>query len=225
MTKKYAATDKPHVRITERVIAPDQLTGIDVITSSHHHTDHLDAETLVPLLQVNPRARLLIPRANRALVLERLGKVEDRLVETDAGGQVSVAGVTFHGIPAAHNAVERDEHGHCRFLGYVARLDGRTIYHSGDTLLHDGLIPALIPFKPGLALVPINGNRPERRVAGNLDGREAAQVSRAIGAGLAVPHHFDLFEFNTASPVEFERECRRLGQRFRTLRNGEGMEV
>ena len=225
LTKKYAATDKPHTRITERVIAPVWLTGIDVITSSHHHTDHLDAETLLPLLQVNPQARLLIPRANRAFVLERLGKVEDRLVETDAGEHVSVAGVTFYGIPAAHNAVEHDEQGHCRVLGYVARLGGRTIYHSGDTLLHDGLIPALTPFKPDLALVPINGNRPERRVAGNLDGREAAQVSRAIGAALAVPHHFDLFEFNTAAPDEFETECRRLGQRFRTLRHGEGMDL
>src|SRR5512137_1596827 len=54
LTKKYAATDKPHTRITERVIAPERLTGIDVITSSHNHTDHLDAETLLPLLKSNP---------------------------------------------------------------------------------------------------------------------------------------------------------------------------
>jgi hypothetical protein len=29
LTKKYAATDKPHVRMTERVIAPEQLDFID----------------------------------------------------------------------------------------------------------------------------------------------------------------------------------------------------
>jgi L-ascorbate metabolism protein UlaG (beta-lactamase superfamily) len=130
----------------------------------------------------------------------------------------------FHGIAAAHNTVERDEQGRCKFLGYVARVGGRTIYHSGDTLLHDGLVAALKPFAPDVALVPINGNQPERRVAGNLDGREAAQLAHAIGARLAVPHHFDLFEFNTASPAEFETECRRLGQAFRTLGNGEGMD-
>ena len=50
LTKKYATTDKPHTRITERVIAPERLTEIDVITSSHNHTDHLDAETLLPML-------------------------------------------------------------------------------------------------------------------------------------------------------------------------------
>src|SRR5512137_1897109 len=54
LTHKYADTDKPHTRVTERVIAPELLTGIDVITSSHNHTDHLDAETLLPLLKSNP---------------------------------------------------------------------------------------------------------------------------------------------------------------------------
>ena len=225
LTRKYAATDKPHTRLTERVIAPERLTGIDVITSSHNHTDHLDAETLLPLLAANPQARLLIPRANRAFVLDRLGRVESTLVEVDAGETVAVAGMEFHGIPAAHNTVERDGQGRCLFLGYVARAGGKTIYHSGDTLLHDGLIPALRPFHVDVALVPINGHKPERRVAGNLSGREAAGLAGAIGARTAVPHHFDLFAFNSETPDEFEASCRHLGQAFHTLRNGEGMDL
>jgi L-ascorbate metabolism protein UlaG (beta-lactamase superfamily) len=225
LMKKYGNTDKPHVRITERVISPARLTGIDVITSSHNHTDHLDAETLLPLLDANPQAKLLISRANRSFVMERLGKIEPRLVELDAGESVTVAGAVFHGIPAAHNTVERDEYGCCRFLGYVVQIDGQTIYHSGDTLMHDGLIPALKPAGVNVALVPINGNKPERRVAGNMDGREAARLAREIKAGLAVPHHFDMFEFNTASPDEFIAECRRLGQLCCVLRNGEGMDL
>lgn len=226
LTTKYARTDKPHVRMTERVIAPERLTGIEVVTCSHNHTDHLDAETLLPLLAANPLAKLLIPRANRDFVLERLGKkIETALVEVDAGETVTVAGWEFHGIPAAHNTVERDELGRCRFLGYVARCQGKTIYHSGDTLWHEGLVGALAPFRPDVALVPINGNRPERRVAGNLDGREAAALAHQIGAAVAVPHHFDMFEFNTAPPEEFEACCRKLGQKYHTLRNGEGMDL
>lgn len=225
LTRKYAATDKPHTRITERVIAPERLQGIDVITSSHNHTDHLDAETLQLLLATNPQAKLLIPRANRTFVLERLGKVQGSLVEVDAGESVGVAGVTFHGIAAAHNTVERDELGHCRFLGFVAQLAGRTIYHSGDTLLHDRLIPSLLRFKIDVAILPINGNQPERRVAGNLNGREAAQLAWEIKASVAIPHHFDMFEFNTASPDEFAAECHRLGQCARVLQNGEGLDL
>src|SRR6476659_6173795 len=54
LTLKYAKTDKPHVRMTERVVAPERLDFIEVATSSHNHTDHLDAETLKPLLAKNP---------------------------------------------------------------------------------------------------------------------------------------------------------------------------
>lgn len=225
LTKKYAATDKPHIRMTEQVIAPERLTGIDFITSSHNHTDHLDADTLLPLLSANPNAKLVIPRANRELVLERLGEVKERLEEIDTGESLTVGGMEFHGIPAAHNTVERDENGCCRFLGFVVRLAGKTCYHSGDTLLHDGLVAALMPFQPDVAMVPINGNRPERRVAGNLDGREAAWLAHTIGAGIAIPHHFDQFEFNTALPDEFEEACRGLGQAFRTLKNGEALDL
>ena len=225
LTKKYIDTDKPHTRITERVIAPESLTGIDIITSSHSHTDHLDSETLLPLFVGNPGAKLLIPRANRSLVLERLGAEEDRIEEIDAGETRPIGSIEWTGIPAAHNTVERDENGCCRFLGFVAKVGGLCFYHSGDTLLHEELAPALAPHAPDIAMVPINGNLPERRVSGNLDGREAAKLALEIGAGLAIPHHFDMFEFNTASPDLFVTECGRLLQPCRVLRNGEGMDL
>src|SRR5262245_53376601 len=76
LTHKYVNTDKPHVRITERVVAPEALAEIGCIqfvASTHNHTDHLDAATLRPLLDKNPAGRLVIAAANRAFVLERLG--------------------------------------------------------------------------------------------------------------------------------------------------------
>ena len=225
LTRKYANTDKPHARLTERVLASERLSGVDCITCSHNHTDHLDAETLLPVLENNPGAKLVVPRANRAFVLERLGPFESCLVPIDAGESVVLAGVEFHGIPSAHNTVERDEQGRCRFLGYIARVDQFNLYHSGDTLLHEGLVPALRPFALDVVCLPINGNKPERRVAGNLSGIEAAQLAHQVGARLVIPHHFDMFAFNTEAPDEFETECRRLGQPFRTLKNGEGVDL
>src|SRR5687768_222712 len=44
LTTKYANTNKPHVRMSERVIDPSLLTNIFIVSSSHNHTDHLDAE-------------------------------------------------------------------------------------------------------------------------------------------------------------------------------------
>ncbi len=225
LTKKYATTDKPHVRMTERVIAPERLTGIEVITSSHNHTDHLDAETLRPLVAANPQARLVIPEANRAFVVNRLGISIAGPVGLDDGTSAPVGAFTFHGIAAAHNDLTTDAAGRQPFLGYVIRCGRWTIYHSGDTLLYDGLVEKLRAFAPlDLALLPINGHRPERRVAGNLDGREAAQLAHAIGARWVVPCHYEMFAFNTADPGElFIPECERLGQPYRMLRAGEAL--
>ena len=54
LSRKYAATEKPHTRMSELVISPDSLDFIDLTTSSHNHTDHLDGETLTALMRVNP---------------------------------------------------------------------------------------------------------------------------------------------------------------------------
>jgi len=226
LTNKYATTDKPHVRVTEQVIDPSKLTDIDFITTSHNHTDHLDADTLHPLFATNPQAKLLGPRANRAFILERLGKAHaHRLIDLNAGESIHVSGVTFNGITAAHNTVDRDDDGNCKFMGFVAIIGDLTFYHSGDTLLHDGLIESLKPFAPDIAFLPINGNKPERRVAGNLNPREAAELGMAINADLVIPHHFDMFAFNTADPAVFKAECQRVGQACHTLRNGEGIDI
>ncbi len=225
LTMKYARTDKPHVRMTERVIAPERLTGIDVVTSSHNHTDHLDAETLGPLRRANPRMALVIPEANRAFVANRLGISVSGLVGLDDGASVTVGGCKFHGIAAAHNELDRDDAGHHRYLGYIVRLGAWTLYHSGDMLLYPGLVEKLRAFAIDVAFLPINGHRPERRVAGNLDGREAAQLAHGIGARWVVPCHYEMFEFNTAPPDEFVADCDRLGQRHRVFRAGEGWSV
>src|ERR1700712_69012 len=69
---KYQRTDKPHVRMSELVIDPARLDFIDIVTSSHNHTDHLDADTLIPILKNNPGIKFIIPQANRDFVVKRV---------------------------------------------------------------------------------------------------------------------------------------------------------
>jgi L-ascorbate metabolism protein UlaG (beta-lactamase superfamily) len=221
LTQKYSQTDKPHVRLTELVIDPGQLSFVDIATSSHNHTDHLDAETLGPILNGNPGLKLVIPEANRSFVAERL-KVDATVpIGVDDGSMVELLGVRFSGVAAAHETVEHDEQGRVKALGYVLQFGGWTLYHSGDTLRYDGMAEKLRLFAIDVALLPIKGGAPERRVAGNLSGPEAAQLAHDIGAKLVIPCHYDMFEFNTASPDAFVSACRCLDQPFRILRCGE----
>ena len=222
LTKKYSQTDKPHLRMTELAIDPARLSFADIATSTHNHTDHLDAETLGPILARNPSLRLVIPEANRTFVAERLAIDPAIPIGVDDGTSVELSGIRFSGVASAHETVERDEQGRSKFLGYVLQFGGWTVYHSGDTIRYPGLVERLLPFGVHVALLPINGRAPERRVPGNLFGTEAAQLAKDIAAELVIPCHFEMFEFNSASPNEFIGECRRLGQPCRVLRCGEG---
>lgn len=221
LTNKYAATDKPHVRMSERVVDPGRLDFVDVVTSSHNHTDHLDAETLGPLLQANSEITIVVPAANQSFAAERLRVEPGRLTSLEAGQSFSIAGFTLSAVPAAHETLDRDEQQRHRYLGFVARCGPHTIYHSGDTVRFEGMAEWLRPFEIDIAILPINGRLPERRVSGNLWGREAAELARDIGARLLIPCHYDMFEFNTVTPDECRTAAAELGQPLRVLELGE----
>lgn len=221
LTKKYASTARPHVRLSERVIAPHLLDCIDIVTSSHNHTDHLDGETLAPLLGANPDIAFIIPEANRDFVTERVGCDRGFPLGMNDGDERTIKGFTFFGIPAAHNNVDRDAHGRCKFMGYVVQFGSFSIYHSGDTLWFDDLEKLLEPFHLDVALLPINGNIPSRGVAGNLNAYEAALLGKTVNARCVIPHHYDMFAFNTADVEEFAAEATKQDQPYVILRHGE----
>ena len=220
---KYQHTDKPHTRMSELVIEPSMLDCIDIVTSSHNHTDHLDGDTLIPILKNNKGIQFIIPEANRDFVVQRVHCDKGFPVGLNEGRSVEVAGFLMTGVPSAHNTVEKNEEGECKFMGYIVQFGSYSVYHSGDTILFDGIAEILAPYRVDIALLPINGNKPERKVAGNLNPREAAALGKAIGAKLLIPHHYDLFEFNTEDPALFEAECRQQAVPYQVLGLGEGL--
>jgi len=221
LTKKYANTNKPHVRLSELVIEPQLLDFIDIVTSSHNHTDHLDAETLIPILGLNPGIKFIIPEANRSFVADRVKCDSAFPIGLNDKEKVSWNDFTFYGMPAAHNTIERDEGGRAKFMGYVVQFGKFKIYHSGDTLWYDDMVELLKPHKVDVAFLPINGNDPTRGVAGNLNGEEAARLGREMDASLVIPHHYDLFEFNTADPADFVSAAQQHSQPVKVLKLGE----
>jgi len=221
LTKKYATTDKPHTRMSELVIKPELLKNISIVTSSHNHTDHLDAETLIPVLKNNPGIKFIIPEANRDFVAERVKCKREFPVGLNDNRSVTIDEFTFYGIPAKHNEIERNENGNCKYMGFVLQFGPYKIYHSGDTLLFDGMIDLLKPFNVDVALLPINGNKPERKVAGNLDCKEAGELAKAINAKFVIPCHYDMFDFNTADVNEFAIVADQINQPYRILHGGE----
>ncbi len=75
------------------------------------------------------------------------------------------------------------------------------------------------------ALLAINGHDPSRGVAGNFTADEAVRLGKEIDAGILIPCHYAMFEFNTVTIDEFVNVAEKAGQRYRLLRCGERLDL
>jgi L-ascorbate metabolism protein UlaG (beta-lactamase superfamily) len=226
LTKKYENTNRPHIRMTEAPLRGSELRGIDLILASHKHSDHLDPGTVPDVLKGSPQALLVVPEAIVGHV-EGLGIDPDRIIGIDAGQTYERPGFSVRAIPSAHEGLDRDERGRHLYLGFVIEIAGKRLYHSGDSLVYEGLDDRLGPGPWDVFFLPINGRDPARGVPGNMSSTEAVALAGRLWPKYIVPHHYDMFTFNTVPIAEFEDAARALpeGVAPRILDCGERWEI
>lgn len=215
LARKYRSRAFPHERMMPPPLATGDLGPVDLVLVTHHHTDHMDPETLAPIAAANARCRFVVPRASAGEAMQRIGVGSDRLIALDAGDTVEpLPGFTVTAIRAAHETLERSPEGHHRFLGYVFATGGARLYHSGDTVPFEDLADEVSALAPTVALLPVNGRRAELTaagIAGNLTLAEACQLAGGIGAKHLIAHHYGMFAFNTLEPAIIDRAAMEAG--------------
>lgn len=204
LAAKYAASAYSHARMAPPPVEPDGLGVVDFALCTHHHTDHMDPGTLTPLARRLPDLRLVIPTASAAVARERAAVDDSRLIGLDAGEGAALAErLAVRAVAAAHEIVERDDRGHCRFLGYLIEAGSARIYHSGDCVPFDGLAEEVAALRPDLALLPVNGRSEALRragFAGNFTLAEALALCGDAGVANLLCCHYGMFAFNTVDP-------------------------
>lgn len=183
----------------------DEVTNADLILLTHGHSDHFDVQALPLIAMASPEATIVVPRPLVARIAGVIGSA-DRVVPADAGHAFGWRDIEILPVMARHEEFDKDPQLGYPYLGYVLRGQHVTLYHAGDTIPYDGLGDALAPLAIDLALLPINGRdyfRRQRGIAGNMDGREAAELASLLNVETVMPIHYDMFAGNTARPGEF----------------------
>lgn len=190
-------------RLIPIVVAPQALSIVDMVLVTHHHTDHCDPETLVPLLAASTARLLTSYKAYERL--RELG-IDLTRVEVPPVDQALMYNdeLIVTPVPAAHYDHDPDAHGNPAYLGFIITLNGVTLYHSGDTVIYPGLMERLQAQRIDMMCLPINGRdwvREQQGLVGNMDYREAVELTVRVGAQVLLPAHNDLFRVNCINPA------------------------
>ncbi|MBW3624056.1 MAG: MBL fold metallo-hydrolase [Armatimonadetes bacterium] len=192
-------------RQTPPLLKYEEVTNADLILCTHDHLDHIDPDTLPPVMKASPQAILVVPRPHLRRVLD-LGIPEERVVGLSHMEMFERDGVHLTALKSKHEAFdEHAEHGF-PFLGYVVETNDYSFYHSGDTVPYEGLLTSLQEMMPHAVFLPINGRdaeRFQRNCLGNMTFQEAVDLAGEVGAAWAIPHHWDMFRGNQEDPQKF----------------------
>lgn len=210
LARKYKGTDTPHERLMPAPVRLEDLHGIDFVLCSHRHSDHMDPETLLVIAKNNPACRFVVPAA----VLEHaiaLGLPHGSIVAVNAGDRIELAHNTaLWVVSSAHEELMTDQNGLHYFLGYILKLGGAVIYHSGDCAPYAGLTDELNGAGIDLALLPANGRdalRRQKGILGNFFFEEVIELCQSLKIASVIVHHFGMFDINTTDEPELRRKA------------------
>jgi len=185
-------------------VRAEDMSNIDAVFITHDHADHCDLETLEIVNRNNPNCVFIGPKPVRSH-LDELVK-QGSFIEPIIGKKVRIPnGMDFFSVPAAHPRFSADDQKEIYCIGYLIKMDGVVIYHSGDTVIFNELINTIQQshWKIDIACLPVNGRDEKREkmgIVGNLTAAEALRLSKSIQTKWMIPMHNDLFTINQENP-------------------------
>ena len=165
----------------------------DLILVTHDHYDHFSPDDIARVS--TPRTTLIGPASVTAQV-DGVAAVTLCAGETATVGGVTVAAVAAYNIDKFRQPGEVFHPRAAGGLGYIVELDGRRIYHAGDT----DAIPEMRDVRCDVALLPVSGTYV-------MTAEEAAEACRMISAAAAVPMHYGDIVGTAADAARFEGLC------------------
>jgi L-ascorbate metabolism protein UlaG (beta-lactamase superfamily) len=221
LAEKYRGHIFSHTRLMAPPITVSELPSLDFVFCTHHHGDHLDIPTIRQIAGKFPNARFIVPAASEPEV-DRADLRKEQIVWAEAEHEIQLSDtLQVTPVKAAHESFEYDRLGRDRFLGYLFEVEAGLIYHSGDTVCYPGLVERITQSGPNLALLPVNGRRPElreKKIAGNFMLEEGVQFCLDAKIPTMIAHHFGMFAFNTIDPGLIDQAAVKMQNRLQLMK-------
>lgn len=148
-----------------------------VLIITHSHLDHYDKTTVEKYLKQGG-VTVLSPYSVWSDIRNYAG--ENEYVLFDEGTSVTLYGITFRAVYAAHSD---------KFAIGVVINDGDDYYYvTGDTLYSEHVFDSLPSNRFKAVFLPVNGK------GNNLNAIDAARFFERLNAQYAVPVHFGMFD-------------------------------
>ncbi len=187
-------------------LSVDKLPKIDIVLVTHDHFDHLgDTKAILE------RDKSAFFGVHELSLHQDIAGKSDEIVGGNIGGTYHFEDVSASLTPAIHSAEVGAP------SGYIIKLDGHTLYHSGDTALFSDM--KLLPQLYGdidIAFLPIGGHY-------TMDVPAAVQAVNYIRPKQVVPIHYNTWPPIAADADAFKSHVH--GSKALILQPGESCEV
>lgn len=172
---------------------PEELNP-DVLVITHGHQDHLgDAieigkRTGCRIISIHEVANYIKSKGVFAEGMNKGGTMHVegiKLTMTNAlhSSSIDASGFSFDGGSPA---------------GFIIQINGRTIYHAGDTGVFGDMQLIGELYEPEIALLPIGGHF-------TMGIKEAVKAVELIRPKIAIPMHYNTFDVISQDPLEFQQ--------------------